>query len=288
MPDFKVGFFKQAGQSRDPNSHGFTLIEILLAITIAGFVLGAAATMVVSVSDIWMDRQERNFFDDHVDGVAEFVQSCFTNAGIEIALTTSTQDSGFSRERKENAPPDPDEIKVEVDLVDDEEETTGINNNNNNNRPSESSALIRVSEEPVGWGRPPGFRESEDPLLNFKLRNQPPLLVNADNAPALGVDAFLYFKEREGLSLLWYSILQEEAEDEDDLRRTQISPYVKGISYIYWDEDFKQWEEEPEPMESDGDSFVLPRFIKLIFERDGEIKERTLTIPVPSQTTLLF
>ena len=133
-----------------------------------------------------------------------------------------------------------------------------------------------------------GFASFRDPLIHFKLREKPPLLVSAGNAPALGVEIFLYFKPEEGLSLLWYSVLQEKAEDERDLRRTQISPYVGAIRYIYWDERFKRWEEKTEPLEGDQDEFLLPRFLKLIFLYEGVTKERTLALPVASRSVPLF
>ena len=145
-----------------------------------------------------------------------------------------------------------------------------------------------MSEDPIGWAQPPGFAGYRDPLINFKLREQPPLLVNTDNAPVTGIDAFLYFDRDEGLSLLWYSLLQEEVESENDLRRTPISPYVTEMRYIYWDERFERWEEESEPQEGEADEYLLPRFVKLIFEKDEIIKERTISIPVPSRSVMLF
>jgi len=42
-------------------------------------------------------------------------------------------------------------------------------------------------------------------------------------------------------------------------------------------------------MEADGnDQFILPRFLKLTFEYENETQERTLTIPVPSKSALLY
>lgn len=267
-------------------SSAFTLLEVLLAITVTGFILAAASTMVVSVSNIWSSRQESNFFEDHVDGVAEFVQSCFTNAGTEIALSDSESESSPERGGNEgemgNNNEDQSEIAVNVDRGRD-----NSNNRSNNESPS-GSGLLRRSEDPIGWAEPPGFAGYRDPLLNFKLRDNPPLLIQTGNAPVMGIDAFLYFDRDEGLSLLWYSVLQEEVETESDLRRTPISPYVKAIRYIYWDERFERWEEEDVPQEGEADEYLLPRFIKLIFEKDEITKERTISIPVPSRSALLF
>ncbi len=279
-----------SGKRTASSSPAFTLLEVLLAITITGFVLAAATSLVVSVSNIWMNRQDSHFFEDHVDGVTEFIQSSFSEAGVEIALE-GVRDS--EPDDPQDGASDTDEQEDEVeDSVTDRIETGGESSGERSNGSSgqAASGLVRVVDNPIGWAKPPGFAAYRDPLLNFKLHTQPPLLVDPQNAPALGVDAFLYFKRDEGLSLLWYSLLQEEAEDERDLRRTLISPFVESILYVYWDERFERWEEEEEPREEEGgtDGFLLPRYLKLVFVYEGVRKERTLFIPVVSRTALIF
>lgn len=223
-----------------------TLLEVILAIAVAGFVLSAAVSLLVSVSSIWSERSERNFFADHVDGVTEFLNATLTSSGFEVA-------------------------------ADDLSDT------------SPGSSLEHSADDPICWARPPGFANYTEPLLNFGMTEAPPILVSPDNAPNLGINAFLYFEADEGLSLLWHSILQEEVEDTNDLQRTLISPLVKKITYIYWDERFETWEEEESPQKDEGaDQYILPRFIKLLFEYEGETKERTLTIPLSSKSALIF
>jgi hypothetical protein len=232
-----------------------SLLEVILAIAVAGFVLAAAVSMLVSISSIWSERAERHFFVDHVDGVTEFLNATFATAGVGIAASDDGGDSGSGEEEKKDSP------------------TGGLSS----------------SDEPVAWARPPGYSNSKDPLLNFKLTKAPPLLVGLENAPLLGLDVFLYFDDTEGLSLLWYSILQEETDNINDLRRTAISTLVTDILYVYWDESFEKWEEEDEPMEGDGvDQYILPRFIKLTFEYESVTQERTFTIPVPSKSALIY
>ena len=86
-----------------------------------------------------------------------------------------------------------------------------------------------------------------------------------------------------------YTPLQEDSEDLDDLRRTPISNLITKVEYVYWDERFEKWETETEPKEGEGDDqFILPRFLKLTFEYEGVIKERSLTIPVTSRNALIF
>jgi hypothetical protein len=233
--------------TRGAAASAFTLLEVILAVTIAGALLAGAATIMVSVSNAWLERQDQHFYEDHVDGVTEFLQACLIAAGSEIALGES-----------------------------------------NNAAPS-GGGLMRVSEDPISWSKPPGYANYQDPLLHFSLRDTPPLLISKENAPVVGVEVFLHFEGREGLSLLWYTPLQEDPEDVDDLRRTPISDLITKIEYIYWDDSFEKWETETEPKEGEGEEqFILPRFLRLTFEYLGETKERTLTIPVPSRSVLLF
>jgi len=283
-----------------PPKAGLTLIEVVLAIAVAGFVLAAATSFVVSIAAIWSERDARNFFEDHVDGVTEFIRASFASAGTEIALATDENangsgpggddgeeddDQGGGGENRD----DPPEVDVEL-TADGERGNAGTGRGGSSAAEGSGTAgLVRRSGEPVGWGRPPGTSDFEPPSLNIRLAEAPPLLVDAESVAALGVDAYLHYDREEGLSLLWSSILQEEVEDERDLRRTPLSPLVKEIVYIYWDERFEQWDELEEPKEGDGDDqFPLPRYLKLVFEYEGVTKERVIAIPVPSQSALIF
>ena len=264
----------------------FTLLEVILAVAIAGALLAGAATLMVSVTNAWLERQDRHFFEDHVDGVTEFLQASFSMAGTEIALGDEDESGGSISNKTEN---ETDGSEVTVDIP-------GNNNSDGSNSmdgdTTESkigSGLVRVSEDPIDWSQPPGFADYQDPLLHFGLNDTPPLLVQTENAPVIGVEAFLHFEEDEGLSLIWYTPLQEDSEDLDDLRRTPISNLITKMEYIYWDERFEKWETETEPQEGEGDNqFILPRFLKLTFEYEGVIKERNLTIPVTSRNALIF
>lgn len=265
----------------------FTLLEVILAVTIAGALLAGAATLMVSVTNAWLERQDRHFFEDHVDGVTEFLQASFSIAGTEIALGDEDGSGGSTMSETGNEI-ETDGSQVTVDISGNNNLESG-NSMDGNTESTTSSGLMRVSEDPIDWSQPPGFADYQEPLLHFKLRDTPPLLVQTENAPIIGVEAFLYFEDDEGLSLLWYTPLQEDFEDLDDLRRTPLSDLVIKVEYVYWDERFEKWESETEPKEGEGDDqFILPRFLKLTFEYEGVIKERTLTIPVLSRNALIF
>ena len=227
-------------------STGMSLIEVVLAIAVAGFVVTSAVSLLVSVTSIWSERSERHFFADHVDGVTEFLNATFAASGTEIV----------------NSPDENQELIDNEELLDNEEpsdETPGTS--------QVSGTLIQSADEPIRWERPPGFAKYQEPLLNFSMSDNSPILVGLENTPTLGINAFLYFDPDEGLSLLWHSRIQEDVEDINDLSRTLISPLVTKITYIYWDERFEGWEEEERPLEGDGqDQYILPRFLSaLIF-----------------------
>ena len=243
------------------NRCGMSLIEVVLAIAVAGFVLSSAVSLMVSVSSIWSQRSERYFFVDHVDGVTEFLNATLMLADTEIASNIDGNDTNENQDQETEPSP------------------SG----------SASGSLMYLAEEPIRWERLPGSADYEEPLLHFSIADTPPLFVDPEDAPSLNIRAFLHFKKSEGLSLLWYSMLQEEVEDINDLRRTLVSPLITEISYIYWDERFERWEEEDRPQkDNETDEFRLPRFIKLTFEYEEVSAERTLTIPVPSQSAFIF
>lgn len=261
-----------------------TLLEIILAIAISGSILFAATAYVVSISNIWADREERHFFEDHVDGVTEFLKSGFLSAGYELSLNPNGTEGAQGANPQANPTPSPNN-------------TAGNTNNQKNDEGTPDSAgengsrssLITKTETPITWKKPPGSAGYEDPMLHFSLAEVPPLLIGLDGVPSTKVELFLHFDENDGLGLLWHSNLQEEVEDTEDLQRTQLSPHVSAIRYLYWDETFEKWEEEEEPREGEGqEDFLLPAFLKLVFTYKEEEKTRLLPLPINLESALLF
>lgn len=257
-----------------------TLLEVMLAIAVAGFVLYSATAYVVSISNIWTAREERHFFEDHVDGVTEFLRASFQSAGHEIALSNAANTIKRNQLVPVNAP-----------TVNDAQDKTTPQPNLQaaTNQPGKHTAAsyLQQSATPISWEKIPGAAGYEDPLLSFKLADIPLLLTSPGNRPATKVVLYLYFDEQEGLSLLWHSNLQEEVESIDDLQRSPVSKLITSLEYIYWDETFEKWEEEMEPLEDDN-GLQLPRYLKLTFTYKEETKTRLLPLPVPMESALLF
>lgn len=210
---------------RQPFRSAFTLLEVLLTAAILGLVLPMLMFFVLTLSEVWMQGVNGDFFPQHVDGVSEFLRTAFERSEAVVA--------------------------------DGEEGETTL---------------------PVEWARPPGFDDFDDPLLMFRQVEAPALFVReGESLPNLYV--YLYFDADDGLSMLWYSGHQEEVEEQSDLFRTPLSPYVTAVEYCYYDEDTEKWDIVDEPEENDERAFLLPQFLKLTFEYEDQVVVRNLYLP---------
>ena len=219
---------------------GFSLVEVLLALSIGGLVLIAATALLVTISQAWANRPAtRDAFDAHVNGVSHFLTAVSEEASV--------------------------------------------------------SSFALPKDQRVDLQYPVGFSDAEDPLIHFYLREAPPLFFSPYGS-ANRVHGYLYPDEQDGLSILWFSELQElekndqgrmEPEDEDELRKTLVSPFCEEIYYCYYGEedaapdDIKEWEIKNELEESEKtDGYRIPAFVKLVFRWDDEDLERTISLAV--------
>ena len=204
---------------------GLTLVEMIVTIALMGTFMTLISFHLVALSNLWINRTEDDFFDQHVDGVVLF-------------LTRAMEAS--------------------------------------------ETAAIRTGEQahPVEWARPPGWSDLDDPLLLFRQEEAPALFVREGEAlPA--IQAYLHFDRDEGLSVLWYSILDaEDIEQVRDLYRTPVSSYVTRMDYAYYDLERDEWEITREPMENDDGAFRLPDFLRFSFSHPVE-GERVRSVLVP-------
>ncbi len=236
------------------------MLEALLAIGVGAGVLLFAMFYVVSLGNIWVNRTTNDFFRQHADGVTLFLHNGFALSQPVVAGKAVENDA--SEEAVEEA-----EAATPQEQEQDPQAQTPM-------------------KDPVSWERPPGYDSFDKPLLTFHLREPPALL--ADTGPRMtALTCHLYFREREGLSLLWYSQL-EEVEDLQDVRHTLISKYVKEIQYAYYDFEEDEWETEDEPKDNDEGQFVLPDAIKLTFEYEEDTIETVVYLPRKGKNIPLY
>ena len=67
---------------------GFTLIEVLLALSIGSLVLVAATSLLITIAQAWANRPAtRDAFLSHVNGVSNFLSIILEEASFSIAST---------------------------------------------------------------------------------------------------------------------------------------------------------------------------------------------------------
>ena len=148
---------------------GFSMVEVLLALSIGGLVLLAASALLVTISQAWANRPAtRDAFDAHINGVSHFLTAVLEEATL----------SSFAL-------------------------------------PKTKKLICNIR-----WV----FRMRKTPN-SFLFKGSPPLFFSPYGS-ATRVHAYLNIEEGEGLSILWFSELQElekndegrmEPEDEDEI-----------------------------------------------------------------------
>ncbi|WP_404425205.1 PilW family protein [Nibricoccus sp. IMCC34717] len=70
------------------NRRGFTLVELLVALAIVGFLLVAMNTFLFSMGELWGRQSEQRLFELHVRNVTRFLQGEFRRASLPPANAT--------------------------------------------------------------------------------------------------------------------------------------------------------------------------------------------------------
>lgn len=221
---------------------GFSLPEILVAITIGASLVVAAITFALSMGELWGNGSETRVFDQHVRGVSRFLESMLRNAE-----------------------PPPEEAKSSVG-----QQPTP---------PQPGQTLAESNDLSIVWQTPRGNDFSREELLTFQLPESPGILVWPDQ-PLPFVVCSLRVDPNRGLFLLWKSRLEIDFEDASP-REFRLSPFVKSISYFYYDEtgSSPRWESRDEPETISGNEKEVPVRIRLHFAYHG--LERTSDIVLP-------
>ena len=92
----------------------------------------------------------------------------------------------------------------------------------------------------------------------------------------------LAVRDRDGLFLLWHSKLEKRFED-DAPRESVITPFVRELTYEYYDPDFKNWKNERTLRKDNTGKLVTPQRLRLKFEYSGRTLESLVALPVAAQ-----
>jgi len=245
---------------------GFTLMEMLLAVALAGLLLGASSFLIVGLTQIWTHRTDVDSFEEHADGVAGFLQSALDDSGRRYQPSWTSPASNGSAEDESEA-----ERRLRVAQVVKSGEiwhNTGVN-------------MAKVDKTD----------SIELTKLHFHFYQMPPALGGQAPAGSPGVEAWLLFEKERGLAIVWrdvWTVQTRLVTDERELLRSSLlSPLVVRLDYIYLDTDSKRWTVDEEPEESEFGN-VMPEFIHLRFEEGGRATERLVRVPQGKRGMPLF
>jgi len=265
-------------KTKQQKQSGMSLIEVVIAIAISGFILASAASFVVSITDIWSKREQRYAFFEHADGVSQFLKTNFRSAQIIPSEDNSLQNSTNDPATETNPSIQANDGSISI-------ETNTQNTSSGNDLDNEPQ-----SDTNLFWQSPEFNQSSDEPILSFQIRETTPLLTSSKGVMPVENTLYLYFEPDEGLSLVHTSSLNETIESDDDYHRTMLSPFVKDMQYIYWDIETETWESLDEPMVSPDDEFtyLIPNFLKLSFKHKETEIERIIPIPKHSKHLILY
>jgi hypothetical protein len=270
---------------------GFTLVEVVLSIALSTLVLLAAAVFVFSAFNLLTQTQNDPGIEHHKLGVVNYLEYAFSqappsNSTTSGATTGNTTGPGFAGGGGTASP------------------TGGGNTSNNNNSNANTgngasnglgqSSLSLTSglgtsanqTNLVAWGYPPGTASGDNPYLSFRVDDNDPLLV-WPSGPRPPATAWLYFKDGEGLSIIWQTD-EQKSTDPSALQRTMLSPLVTKVEFNYYDPSTEQWSVSDTPVTDVNGNQLLPTFIRLTFTINGKEEPMIVNIPASTATVPLY
>ena len=129
----------------------------------------------------------------------------------------------------------------------------------------------------------PGIEEMRVPeggtenLLAFDLPAGDRLLVWPGN-PLPEVQCALAWRKEDGLVLYWKSRLETDFATANP-RMAVLSSFVTGLTYDYYDSATDTWSAEKEPQKDSTGALLVPRRVRLHFQRKNHEYEEIIVVP---------
>ena len=125
-----------------------------------------------------------------------------------------------------------------------------------------------------------------EPLLTFELPEGDRVLPWPEH-PLPDVVCSLSSVSGQGLVIYWHSRLELGFEEEAP-RPTVLSPYVTGLSYDYYQEDFKTWQNQARPQRDGQGQWSPPARLRLQFTYGKLTTETTVVLPLAADALPAF
>jgi prepilin-type N-terminal cleavage/methylation domain-containing protein len=223
-------------------NRGFTMVEVLLALTIGGLVLVAATALLITISQAWANRPAtRDAFDAHVNGVEHFLLALLDDSSL---------------------PEQPNSAK-EGEIID-------LQNPIGFSDIDDPLVSFFLNEAPPLLFNPHG--------KSVKVR----AYLYPEEGDALSLLWFSELQELEKDEKGNLQPVEEEALMKTIISPfyKEVYYYYWGEE-DHEDDDIKTWEISSELLESEKkDGFRIPEFMKLVFSSDDEDLERIISLPI--------
>jgi prepilin-type N-terminal cleavage/methylation domain-containing protein len=242
------------------SSRAFTLIEMLIVLTIGGILLTAATTLLVNMTLLRSFPDSGLQFQLHCSNLQRFLEAGLNNETMPpvVENTSSAQNT----------------------------DTAGGDDTNNRTAPNPSqqagTSTPTTIENKTIFAWLPEESESREPALEFSLVGDLPILEGTPEVNR-SVRAQIRLSEEDGLFLIWYYPARENSTDDFEIYQRRLSPWVHTIEYAYYDSEFETWDLEESPVrDSNTREYTLPEYIVLSLKDGNSDAESKLQILLPS------
>lgn len=127
---------------------------------------------------------------------------------------------------------------------------------------------------------------STETLLTFELV-EGSRIFTWPGQPLPEVVCSLGMREGTGLLFLWHSRLEKDFADQPP-RETVVSPLVSGLSYDYYDANFKNWKNETQPRRNAQGEYEAPQRLRVKFTYRTRSQEVLIVLPTVTQGVPAF
>lgn len=83
--------FKKVREGKD----GFTLLEVMLAVALGGFIMVGISTFIFSMAELWGQGSDERLFEKHALGVSRFLENGFQTASLRYGAAEEGSQSLF-------------------------------------------------------------------------------------------------------------------------------------------------------------------------------------------------
>lgn len=232
---------------RPQSRQGFTLIEIVLAISIGSILMVAASFYIFSLTQLYLNTENDPRLEEHMYSVGKTLEYMVSSAIDQTPKTNDPAKKPFEKFTKKTK------------------------------QKTETTRIV--------WKNPEELSFADTPLLSLKIpTNGLPLFVWEKGGPLPVITCYIYFRPKEGLFILWQSTAQKE---EEEIQRTLVSSLIKKLTFDYYDAENNSWEHSEEPLETGEGELRLPQVLTLTFQYHGREEKSRISLPFTSSDNAL-